>query len=89
MNEEYIKDRFIELIEKTLEDNELTIREFGDELNCEAQSISPTTPWMWNKGPQVPGINTLRRLALYGKSDLARQFGRDGLAIYGLRLLDE
>ena len=61
--------------------DELALPEFG--MTFTKQAIS-----MWMNGKQTAGIHNMRLLAMYGATERAREFGRRGLAIYGLRLLE-
>jgi hypothetical protein len=83
-----LQDQFQELVRSVLTEQSLSVREFAAKLNCPAQSIAPTLPGMWTSGRQVPGVVTLLILARWGETDIAREFGRRGLAIYGLRVID-
>ena len=83
-----MKEQFADLVENYMIDNGLSVGKLADALSCEAQNIGYGTVWMWARGPQIPGVDTLVKLARHGTTPLARQFGRDGLAIYGLRLIE-
>jgi hypothetical protein len=60
---------------------ELALPEYG--ITFTKQAIS-----MWMNGKQTPGIHNLRLLAMHGATERAREFGRRGLAIYGLRVIE-
>ena len=81
-----MKDQFQELIIELR--NGGSMAAFVADLNCEAQPVSVASGWMWQSGPQLPGLLTLYNLMRYGATERAREFGRRGLAIYGLRLVE-
>ena len=88
--DENLAVQFQELIKKLRAENgHITLQDFAHAcalpsgVTFHRQSI-----WKWSNGG-YPTIDNCRLWALYGTTPLAREFGRAGLRIYGLRLIDE
>lgn len=89
MTDDNLASQFQDLIRKLrVENGHMTLQEFADAcalpsgVTFHRQSI-----WKWSNGG-YPTIDNCRSWALYGATPLARQFGRDGLAIYGLQVIE-
>ena len=89
-NGEFIP-QFQELIRvMRVENDHMTLKEVAETLALPEYSLTFTRQaiWKWTDGRGCPSVENCRLWALFGATPLARQFGRDGLAIYGLRLIE-
>ena len=91
MTNDNVRQQFSELVGAfLLNDGRRTYQDFADECALPEYGMTFTRQavWKWVSGKQAPPLENCRLWAMYGATERAREFGRRGLAIYGLRLVE-